>query len=60
MSKETQQFIEMVRQAHAALLATSTRRMCPVCEEETTHKTSLTEVECLVCGYKMAMEAKHE
>lgn len=60
MSIETVQFTEMIRQAYAALAENSTRRVCPVCEAETTHKTSETETECLVCGYKMAMEAKHE
>lgn len=52
----TVQFVEMVRQAYAGLLASLERRWCLVCEAETDQVEDANGFRCLVCGYVEEMK----
>jgi len=51
MSKETVQFVEMVREAHSALVAVLARRFCLVCDCETQQARDERGYRCIECGY---------
>ena len=51
MSKESMQFIEMIREAHATLQAVLVRRSCPVCDTETDQVQDERGCRCIECGY---------
>lgn len=51
MSKATVQFTEMVRQAHADLVANLVVRFCQVCERETEQVHGASDCRCIECGY---------
>lgn len=51
MSKETVQFVEMVREAHAAIQSVLARHWCLVCERETAQAQEGRGCRCLECGY---------
>jgi len=51
MSTETVQFVEMIRQAHADLVANLVVRFCQVCEGETQQAQEPHGCRCIECGY---------